>query len=1467
MIENLLHRIDTVSTGLVPQLDCNYPWKTCSSSDKSKCLSWFTQAESGLPYLQGTTWQAACNTGYTPAGGTTWVAWDSNWYTCSTTSTSQWTSWNPSGTYPYLYSVTSQCYSTWPSGSYLDSTTWKTCVSPWSTCSDAVTWTSWLTSSGTPYLNSGGTCTSSCGSGKTPINYVCTNWVSPCLTCSTTTSTCTSCTGSLYIYRSSCISTCPSSTLASGSSCLDCDSKCLACAESTTSWTTWANGLFIYNSSCQVCPTGYQGNSTTGYWVASGTTITTSSTQQVKYSVVYFPFIIIAIIFVLIAVGGKLKDSKSQIFSTIISFWGVLEFFLYIVLGILAFRDHDLVSILAVWIVIWISLIITNIIFVIMFRKIILQDENFLYWKSRYVRSYRGILIISWLFSFKFVRMFYSRFFGLDHFWWGFTNPNTFHHPINITSIVNAIVNMIPIFIIALIGLIAAYWGTQFYITCLEAWIFIIAFIILTIIEIKTAKMYGYNKIIDPGEVFAEVHSIPESDGRDEIERKLRRDALKGIINTIKGGNDVFNTNRIEDWIKNTRDYIHDRYSLPDQHQYKEDEDEDDSDKTVYPHSYPISPKTRQQLEYPLFPLSSIEKRLDEFPDNVYADSKPPNPLKGKLKLQTHIKSTQTFAKEGAMGGAFNINEDFFRTDTHNNRKVKHTKRRNAYYNQVEQEDEEGFTERTSRLNKLGVIYEEDEHGRKFRKSTKFDSDSDYDSPSKVPIDNPDPKDFNFNEHSIMGEFDKDEKGNIILLTNEKGNLVCKNGRKVNEKGYLRDRYGHILYAHKGRVRAFNEKQLDNRGDIPLPYSWNRYNFNAFDVSGNIKINPATGSPMKIDHRKGEFPTDLNGFPVNPKGFSCDKNGNIISKADGEVKIDKFQQTKDGDIPLLYTYDARRFHIRQVMGDFDRDEDGHIIILSEMDEDGNAQKVDKRGKPVNGKGYLIDGLAGNIVSQDGILLFEKQELSPDGEFPKIFPFTKFNIDEIRGDLEKDENGKIKVIHENEKGEILDNRKRRVNAKGYLIDNEGNILDQRGNRVFDWDLIDDSGEIPKVFRIGLLRSDSTTSLNRFLEEIEENKHRLGLDDNDLDSAFEEEEKLLMDNSENDLFKSKHTSENNSAMGDRPSNYNTANLENFQKSKKLKEQNLESSLSSDDFDVEDPEFLEAIKERKVRRKINKHKYKKPSKKDIILANAYGGVARGSKIDKTKQPLSSSRSSKNRIIPIKKLKNKDGTSIAGESIIENARDGVPLQESKKTLEADTRINYGISNTQNKLNGEEYDIGETSLQDDSILKEKNLEGLFPQDDFNKVGDSQDGRSASKGRGISKYPKDFKKKRNKTRKRARKIKNKNLASVAPSDLDKLYGKEVDDFLNESDWDIDSVNNRSQVSYKSTRSNVDRRIRGLESIYLQRLEAGTRKKVRKKPRFRALQDRYMWDEDAPKDDDYTSSIFSEERNKKDSYFD
>lgn len=59
--------------------------------------------------------------------------------------------------------------------------------------------------------------------------------------------------------------------------------------------------------------------------------------------------------------------------------------------------------------------------------------------------------------------------------------------------------------------------------------------------------MYSYyNKVVDSGESFVNVNSIP-METKDEIEKKLRRDALKSIINTLKEGRDVFDTHKVED--------------------------------------------------------------------------------------------------------------------------------------------------------------------------------------------------------------------------------------------------------------------------------------------------------------------------------------------------------------------------------------------------------------------------------------------------------------------------------------------------------------------------------------------------------------------------------------------------------------------------------------------------------------------------------------------------------------------------------------------------------------------------------------------------------------------------------------------------------------------------------------------------------------------------------------------------------
>jgi hypothetical protein len=240
-----------------------------------------------------------------------------------------------------------------------------------------------------------------------------------------------------------------------------------------------------------------------------------------------------------------------------------------------------------------------------------LKDEAFQYWKSVFPHTYRAIIVISFLFSFKFVRMFYSRFFGLDYFCCGFTYHGTFLYPINVTSLVNIIVCMLPICVISIAGILAASWGTQFYITCIEAMLFLIAFIIITIIEFKTAKMHNYNKILDPD--FDNVNAMPTE---QEIEKRLRREALKGIVNRMFGGDKMFDNHKIEDCVKNQRDWVHDRYSLPDRDRNIDSDEE--SDMTVYPHSYPISPRTRAKIEEPMFPLTAGPRPIDRFPDNVY---------------------------------------------------------------------------------------------------------------------------------------------------------------------------------------------------------------------------------------------------------------------------------------------------------------------------------------------------------------------------------------------------------------------------------------------------------------------------------------------------------------------------------------------------------------------------------------------------------------------------------------------------------------------------------------------------------------------------------------------------------------------------------------------------------------------------------------------------------------------------------
>lgn len=83
------------------------------------------------------------------------------------------------------------------------------------------------------------------------------------------------------------------------------------------------------------------------------------------------------------------------------------------------------------------------------------------------------------------------------------------------------------------------------------------------------------------------------------------------------------------------------------------------------------------------------------------------------------------------------------------------------------------------------------------------------------------------------------------------------------------------------------------------------------------------------------------------------------------------------------------------MGKFDRDPTDNIIMI--QTEDGDL--IDKENRTVNERGYLVDP-KGNIIDNKHNQIFPQSCLL-NGEFPKIFPFTKLNLKKLFGDFDKD----------------------------------------------------------------------------------------------------------------------------------------------------------------------------------------------------------------------------------------------------------------------------------------------------------------------------------------------------------------------------------------------------------------------------------------------------------------------------------
>jgi len=83
----------------------------------------------------------------------------------------------------------------------------------------------------------------------------------------------------------------------------------------------------------------------------------------------------------------------------------------------------------------------------------------------------------------------------------------------------------------------------------------------------------------------------------------------------------------------------------------------------------------------------------------------------------------------------------------------------------------------------------------------------------------------------------RDEKGNVVVPTDEttgSKKSYDRDGRPINHYGHLIDpETGDVIHRVTGG-RVFARKDLDERGNIPMPYAIEKFNFSPFEMLGTF---------------------------------------------------------------------------------------------------------------------------------------------------------------------------------------------------------------------------------------------------------------------------------------------------------------------------------------------------------------------------------------------------------------------------------------------------------------------------------------------------------------------------------------------------------------------------------------------------------------------------------------------------------
>jgi hypothetical protein len=190
-------------------------------------------------------------------------------------------------------------------------------------------------------------------------------------------------------------------------------------------------------------------------------------------------------------------------------------------------------------------MVTSNFIFACIFCRITRQDNAFMNWREYFKKSKCLIQFIGVVLNWKFQRLFYSRFFGFDHFSANFSNLKRFLNWMMCFAILNIVFCILPLIIIDILGLLILGWGSQLYITIIETLVLSIIMLLATLIEICCSRNLAKDYYKIDG-----VEAIKPDDDSEDIEavqRKMREDALRGIMAAIEDGEHGVFTEHHED--------------------------------------------------------------------------------------------------------------------------------------------------------------------------------------------------------------------------------------------------------------------------------------------------------------------------------------------------------------------------------------------------------------------------------------------------------------------------------------------------------------------------------------------------------------------------------------------------------------------------------------------------------------------------------------------------------------------------------------------------------------------------------------------------------------------------------------------------------------------------------------------------------------------------------------------------------